>query len=170
MSANLQVFAIFESSVEGVSKEVSGSSIDQSIGFLLSATGRKVSQALTVTLQPYGVTSEQFAVLAVLLESVSDSAGITQKELSLRSQKDPTNVTRILNQLQRKGLIRRQENAEDRRSFVIHLTDKGKQLAAALVPIEEYVVRSVCNGLTDQEIIQLRAALTRINQNMTENM
>jgi DNA-binding MarR family transcriptional regulator len=132
--------------------------LDDSIGFILNHAGRRVSQLLTSRLQPYGITTEQWTVLSRLAEQ----DGISQKLLAQRAEKDQTNLTRILDHLERKGLVERRANAADRRSFLTHITAKGEELESTLAPIEQQVVQEVTGGLSAGQIAELRALLTHI--------
>lgn len=107
--------------------------LEDSFGFLINHAGRRMSQLLTLHFQAYDITTEQWTVLHRLAEQ----DGISQKELARRTEKDQTNITRILDHLQRKGLIERRANASDRRSFLTYITDKGRGLDQTLVPIEQ---------------------------------
>ncbi|PZE21234.1 MarR family winged helix-turn-helix transcriptional regulator [Paenibacillus xerothermodurans] len=136
--------------------------VSESVGFIISNTGRKLSQALTARFQPRDITSEQWSVLKKLAEE----DGITQKELSNRIEKDPTNVTRILDQLERKGWIRRAANREDRRSFLTHITEAGRELSKELTPIEAQFVEQMLHGLSAQDVAVLRGVFKQINKNI----
>ena len=71
-------------------------------------------------------------------------------------------MTRILDQLERKGLAERRANAADRRSFLTFITDKGRALIGVLTPIEKEVVNSVLDGLTENQRNTLRELLVHI--------
>jgi DNA-binding MarR family transcriptional regulator len=137
-------------------------SINHSIGFMISTTARKLNQLLTLRFQPYGITPEQWSVL----NKLSEQDGISQRELSQRTEKDPTNVTRILDQLERKGWARRDANPEDRRAFLTYVTEDGRQLNERLAPIEAEFIRNVLASLPEDEIAALRKALAGINANI----
>ncbi|GGH37927.1 MarR family winged helix-turn-helix transcriptional regulator [Paenibacillus segetis] len=137
-------------------------SIKDSLGYVITNTGRKLTQQLTLKFQPFGITSEQWAVLHWLTEE----DGITQRELSRRTEKDPTNVTRILDQLEKKGWILRGANGEDRRSFLIFVTESGRELSQELLPIEAQFTRNMVQSLADEDIAILRRALSTINDHL----
>lgn len=59
----------------------------------------------------YNLTPEQVGVLRRL----GEQEGISQKELSIRMVKDQTNIIRLLDKLEKKNLVRRGPNKEDRR-------------------------------------------------------
>lgn len=132
--------------------------LDDSIGFLINQAGRRVSQLLAIRFAAYDVTTEQWAVLSRLCEQ----DGISQKDLAGRVGKDQTNITRILDQLERKKLAERRANPEDRRSFCAYVTHDGRSLHEQLAPIEENVMLSITEGLTEQQITTAKQLLTRI--------
>lgn len=134
--------------------------LDHSLGFIINHAGRKISHLLTLHFQPYDITTEQWTVLARLAEQ----DGISQKELALRAEKDQTNITRILDQLEKKGLVERKPNVQDRRSYLAFITDKGRRLNQKLLPIENEVIQSVLHGLSDEQIHSLRANLAQITR------
>lgn len=134
--------------------------LEDSFGFILNNTGRRVTQLLNLHLQPHEITTEQFS----LLHRLNEQDGISQKELAKRVGKDQTNITRILDQLERKGLAIRKPNQEDRRSFLAYVTDEGRALDAILVPIEQEVIRQVLADLSEEDVRHLKTLLTRIEQ------
>ncbi|TVY07833.1 MarR family winged helix-turn-helix transcriptional regulator [Paenibacillus cremeus] len=140
--------------------------LDNSLGFILNHTGRKMSQLLTLQFQPHDITTEQWTVLHRLAEQ----DGISQKELAKRAEKDQTNITRILDHLERKGLVERRTNAEDRRSFLTYITEAGRTLDSTLVPIENQVIRSVLHGLTEEQIQTLRELLLHLTRNANQGI
>jgi len=134
--------------------------LEESFGFILNNTGRRVTQLLNLHLQPHEITTEQFS----LLRRLNEQDGISQKELAKRVGKDQTNITRILDQLERKGLVIRKPNQEDRRSFLAYVTDEGRALDEILVPIEQEVIRKVLADLSEENVRHLKTLLTRIEQ------
>lgn len=140
--------------------------IDHSLGFIINHAGRRLSQLLSLHYQSYDITTEQWTVLNRLAEQ----DGITQKNLAHRAEKDQTNITRILDQLERKGLVQRRPNAVDRRSFLTFITDKGRSLNEVLLPIERQVVKSTLDGLSVEDIERLRTMLVQITKNANRSI
>lgn len=130
-------------------------------GHLISSTGRKLSRLLTARFQAAGLTSEQWGVLHVLcLED-----GITQRTLSDRTDKDPTNLTRILDQLERRGLVRREAHATDRRSYLLRVTDEGRSADRALTPEETRLVSELFEGVPEEQLEAFRTVMRIVNAN-----
>lgn len=132
--------------------------IDESLGFILSNTQRKLSHFLLSKFKPYDITTEQW----VLVAKLGEENGITQKDLAERTEKDQANVTRIIDLLEKKGLVRREKNSTDRRSMLVHLTDEGEKLREQLAPIEESVVNVSLSGMSEEEKALLKDFLARI--------
>ena len=136
--------------------------IEESLGFIISRTNLKLSNYLTRKFKPYDITPEQWGLLNRLWEK----DGISQKELSETSIKDQTTITRILDKLERKGLVKRQTSPDDRRSFLIFLTDTGRSLEDKLVPIAYETLDEALQGLSEEEIKQLKILLNKIFMNV----
>ena len=132
--------------------------LEDSLGFLINHAGRKARALLGMRFHPYEITTEQWTVLNRLAEQ----DGLSQKELARRAEKDQTNLTRILGQLERKGLVVRKTNESDRRSELPYITEKGRALNDVLVPIERDVVLSIVRGLTEEQTAALRSMLLHI--------
>ncbi|OPX89876.1 MAG: Transcriptional regulator SlyA [Pelotomaculum sp. PtaB.Bin104] len=132
--------------------------IEESLGFIISRTNQKLSNYLTRKFKPYDITPEQWG----LLNRLWKKDGISQKELSEITIKDQTTVTRILDKLERKGFIKRQTCPNDRRSYLIFLTDTGRNLEDQLVSIAYEVLNEALQGISEKEIKQLKVLLNRI--------
>lgn len=137
-------------------------SFEQSLGFIISRTHAKMKNNLTKTLKPYNVTPEQWAVLNRLWEQ----DGISQKELSEKSLKDQPTTTRILDKLEQRGLIRRQANPEDRRAFLIYLTNEGRDIRYPLINLARQALAQSLKGLSKEEQAELKNLLNRITDNL----
>lgn len=136
--------------------------VDESLGFAINRTNQKLSNFLTRKFKPYDITPEQWGVLNCLWEK----EGIAQKEISKITIKDQTTLTRILDKLERKGFIKRQTTPNDRRVFLIYLTDSGRSLEEVLVPIAYEALDEALQGLSNEEIKQLKVLLNRIYVNV----
>lgn len=136
--------------------------IDDSIGFIVSRTNGKLKNTLFQRFKQYDVTPEQWVILNRLWEK----DGIPQKQLSAQSFKDQPNITRILDKLEKKGYISRGASIDDRRSYLVYLTDEGKRLKEVLVPIAIDVIKKALTGFDEAEIKQIKLFLNRIYNNL----
>jgi DNA-binding MarR family transcriptional regulator len=91
--------------------------------------------------------------------------GLSQVELADRTFKDKPNVTRMLDVLERRGLIVRQPDEEDRRAYKVFLTEMGRQLKNDLIPLAAGVLERGQKNLTNDDIKYLRRILNLIYSN-----
>jgi DNA-binding MarR family transcriptional regulator len=90
-------------------------------------------------LAPHGITPSQFHVLRILSESGGKLATLT---LAARLIERTPGITRMLDRMESKGLVRRERSPEDRRRILCGLTAKGTRLLDRLLePLEEAEAR-----------------------------
>lgn len=104
--------------------------------------------------RPYGVTAVQYNVLNVLAASAE---GLSQRELGDILVVDRSNVTGLLDRLEKAGLVKRTDHPSDRRVYRVSLTAAGRRLWMKVQPLYFKVAAQVTAGLGEQ---QLRDALT----------
>lgn len=103
--------------------------------FKLAAASRTLQKYYNNRYAEYGVTVAQSFILYALTEE--DGQNI--KSLAERLILDSSAVTGIIDRMEREGFVARTVDAHDRRSFLIYLTDKGKQTAGDIYPITNEV-------------------------------
>ncbi|AJE03503.1 MarR family winged helix-turn-helix transcriptional regulator [Geobacter pickeringii] len=136
--------------------------LDNSLDFNLVKVVNKLRCQIGRELKHLDITSEQWGVLARLWEQ----DGLNQKELAEKLLKDQANTTRILDKLVKKGWVQRVDALNDRRAYLIYLTDEGKRIVQEAYPLVFTVKDKVAKGFTDLEIESLKAMLNRVLQNL----
>ena len=108
---------------------------EKSIGYAIGKTNWHLKTLLNKLLREEncGITNEQWLVLKV----IDANPDMSQTEISEKCQKDKTNITRIIDLLEKKGCIERRKNDRDRRMYRIHATDKGQKVLKTVNPITE---------------------------------
>jgi MarR family transcriptional regulator, 2-MHQ and catechol-resistance regulon repressor len=76
------------------------------------------------------LTYSQFAVL----EALYHIGPLTAGEVSQKILKSGSNLTLVIDNLERDGLVRRERDARDRRVIHVHLTEAGKGKVQAVLP------------------------------------
>lgn len=134
------------------------------VGRQLILTGLNVKEGIkkAFVAQGYDITNEQFA----LLISLWNEDGQSQIDLCEKTCKNKSNVTRILDTMEKNNLVKRTLDKKDRRKFLIFLTDKGKSLEEPLMKIALEYAQKVVYGLNAREIEQLSDLLNRIDENV----
>ena len=111
---------------------------------------------LSPEMQAAGLTWSQFGVLEALLHL----GPLCQKDLGEKLLKSTGNITMVVDNLEREGLVRRERRAEDRRYITVSLTDAGRERIEALFPKHAQKVAELFSVLTADEQVTL-AALCR---------
>ena len=113
-------------------------------------------------LKGYPVTVEQWNVL----NHIYSKEGFNQKELAERCLKDRAALTRILDLLEKKELIRRETSPIDRREFLLYLTEKGKSTYKEILPIINENSKENLANFTEDEIDNLKYLLKKLLSNL----
>jgi len=117
----------------------------------LTRASDSVSGRVNQHLQSYDLTTSQFGVLEALYHLGSLQVG----QLGEKILKSSGNMTLVIDNLDRRGLVRRVRLKEDRRCIEIQLTDKGKALIEKILPAHVAGVVEVFDVLTTDEQSQL---------------
>lgn len=101
--------------------------------FKIDTTIKKIRNSLQRSFQRAGLnlTFDQW----VLLDNIYRDQGISQNGLAEVTFKDPPTVTRIVDLLEKKDLVKRISVASDRRKFNLFLTENGEELHERALPI-----------------------------------
>ena len=113
-----------------------------------------------------GLTFEMLQVMACLWRK----DGINQQEIANITVKDKASMTYLIDNLTKRGLVSRLEDASDRRNKLIFLSEQGKLLREKIQPLinEMYQVSGV--GVKIEELAGCMAILDRIETNLKASM
>ncbi|MCL2656551.1 MAG: MarR family transcriptional regulator [Betaproteobacteria bacterium] len=135
--------------------------IEESFGFLINAVRARMMAVMDRELTSLGITSAQWAVLV----QVADTPGCTAATLCRRVHYDTGSMTRMLDRLEEKGLIRRARSDHDRRAAYLYLTEQGQDIHARLPEYAARVLNAHFEGFTADEVNTLRSLLNRMLRN-----
>ena len=134
----------------------------ESVGYQIRATHRALQRFLQSKIEPHGITLGMWYFLRALWHE----DGLTQRELSVRvGTMEPTTLSAILI-MEKRGLVRRVRNRDDRRKWHIHLTAKGRGLKGKLLPLAREVVDTAVHNLSRGEVAQLLKALSEVQKSL----
>jgi DNA-binding MarR family transcriptional regulator len=117
--------------------------------------------ALDAELAPFDITAAQFVVLKSIAIGEAGSASGLCKDISY----DPGAMTRMLDRLERRGLVRRVAHPNDRRASNLELTAEGKAVFPKLQASGMKVLNRFLRGFTPKEARQLESFLQRMLEN-----
>jgi DNA-binding MarR family transcriptional regulator len=125
---------------------------------LLSRLGRDHARRFLDGLAPVGRRPKQFA----LLNDVALAAGSSQRQIGRRLSIDPSGLVATIDELQRRGLIERRPDRDDRRRHALHLTDEGRSTLDEGRAVARRAAGELFSGLRGDEVAQLADLLGRI--------
>ena len=126
-----------------VDREACAEAVEACACFNFAKASRSVTQLFNATLQPSGLRSTQFVLLALIhAEEPASMAGLVQRMIVDRST-----LTRNLKPLETAGLVRVTQPA-GRRGKVVRLTAKGRRKLTSAVPLWEQAQTLFVEGIS----------------------
>src|SRR5437773_2466743 len=128
---------------------------------LINRVRVELIDALDRELSQFDISAAQLIVLASVANKEADSASGLCKSISY----DPGAMTRMIDRLEQKGLVRRLPNAEDRRATNLEITTAGRALYPQLLAAKEAVAAQFLRGFSADEVRTLESLLNRMLEN-----
>jgi MarR family transcriptional regulator, 2-MHQ and catechol-resistance regulon repressor len=116
---------------------------------------------LAPQLEARGVTPSQLAVLEALLHL----GPMCQHELGKKLLRSGGNVTLVVDNLEKRGWVRRVRQPDDRRMIRIHLTEAGRRLISRVFPAHARAIAAEMSRLTASEQDLLRRICRKLGAN-----
>ena len=129
----------------------------------LEKTIRSVRESFNKVFQQehFGVSYDQW----LIIEQVKNKQGISQIEIANNTGKDRASISRIIKNLQQKGLLTKIHNEENKRANKVYLSPEGLDLSDRMVGVYNEVYNNQFLGIHEREMNLLKEILVRINQN-----
>lgn len=134
-------------------------SINLRLVIALSRTNSSLNRALQNFLNAYDLTPAQFGVL----ETLYHLGELRICELIEKTLSTSGNMTVVIRNLEKEGLIQRQVSASDRRAFVIALTDSGRGLIQPVFEEHLLLLDDFFERLNTKEKSELQSLLKKLN-------
>jgi len=120
-------------------------------------TAERMSRGVNETLRQADLTATQYNALRILRGA--GEAGASCSEISERMVTKDSDITRLLDRLEARGLISRERDTEDRRRIATRITDEGLRVLAELdVPIAQ-CHRNQLGHLGEKQLVSLSKLL-----------
>ncbi|MCP3921750.1 MAG: MarR family transcriptional regulator [Desulfobacterales bacterium] len=131
-----------------------------SLGYALGRTNWYLKTLLNKLFKEEGlnITNEQWVVLKVIYINPA----LSQTEIAEKSLKDKTNITRILDLLEKSTWIERRKDDKDRRMNRILITKQGKKILKAVDPIVQKTNEICTHSLNKKEVKELIKSLDTV--------
>jgi DNA-binding MarR family transcriptional regulator len=136
--------------------------LDSYLPSLLNRAGVRIAASFSEEVRPLGATLQMWRVLAALRERDGRRMG----DLSETTSIEVSTLTRLVDTMEKKGLVSRRRDAGDARVVALHVTPVGRRLTQRITPIAERYERVALAGFAAAEADGLKAALRRLYANM----
>lgn len=140
-----------------------GADLETMLVFNLLRTQSYLGPFIDANLREQDLTSAQFNLLLVL--RTGGDEGLLMGEIGQRLVVTKSNVTGLVDRLERQGLVERAERA-DRRATAVRLTQAGRKLLAKTVPRHAELLSELTGCLTAGEKRTLVELLTKLRREL----
>lgn len=142
------------------------------LGGLLHRIGHALYQFSESSLAEAGLSFAQYRILLDLLfcEQIEGTGQLNPSEISERQGISRNTVSSLIGNLEEQGLIERRLDREDRRRFIIALTDDGRETVRAHAAHHLHAVGDCFQMLTDREKETLGTLLMKLGQHPAINL
>ncbi|MGQ0561499.1 MAG: MarR family winged helix-turn-helix transcriptional regulator [Gemmatimonadota bacterium] len=137
-------------------------SLEQEAHLNIVRTAARLADDFDQLVKPFGITSAQYNVLRILYGA--EPEGLCRNEVRDRMLTRMPDMTRLLDRMERAGLVSRAREAEDRRQVRTRISDRGRRVLQELeVPVAEEHERRL-GHLSDAQLEQLIELLSLVRE------
>ena len=137
----------------------------ESINFLLGLICRAQRGQMNDALTDIGLYAGQ----EMFLWQLWRQDGLTQSQMVERMCVQPPTVSKMLDRMEKAGLVTRQPDSEDSRISRVYLTEQGRESERAVCDVWNTQERRMIENMTVEERILLRRLLLQVHENLTGN-
>lgn len=137
-------------------------------GYLLNKAARFMKWELSKRLEQHEVTASQWSVLKDLHlhEKDENAQSCTAAAIADRLNIDRPTMSGIISRLNKNGWIETAVNPEDKRSQLVKLTDKSRDILSVLEELSNEIVEQALRGFSQEEVEMFKSFLKRIINNL----
>ena len=125
--------------------------------FLIQIEMKKVVKNSDTNLSPIEI---------LLLRSLSEHGEVSQQQLAEQLSKDKAQITRLIQQLEKKQLITKYRNPQDKRSYIVKANNIVKEKMVGLIEYENNLVKLMLDGASEKEIQSMENLLQLMKNNL----
>jgi len=122
--------------------------LEECVGFITSNAAKELSDEFNRRLGEMGSTRVQW----IALYYIGMNEGITQKDLSDKMDLKESTVVRLIDRMEKEGVIERIKDDKDRRISKLYLTSHGKEKREKVLPIGESFSREAVEGISEEDL------------------
>jgi DNA-binding MarR family transcriptional regulator len=145
---------------------MSSKSEDLALLSLFGKVRRQLNLLATAALRPLEIGPKQ----AVLLREIRAQKALSLTELSRRTHTDPASTGKTIETLIRREWVKRTEDPDDRRRWVVSLTAAGQQAARQLETLYCGLAKDLCATMRERDREAFAHALTEISSHLERKL
>ena len=141
--------------------------LNKQIGVFLNLVHNRFKQYITTLFQKegYNITPEQFLVL----DTLWNEGKMSQQQIADTILKDKNSVVKLIDGLEKKGLVKRISNIDDRRQNLIEITQSGKEIEQNVKNIAINAVEMTICDIPKDEMVVFIKVLKKMAQNINND-
>ena len=137
---------------------------DNSLGILIANVRNSLKNHVEKELLSHNITPAQRLIILRLCKKDN----LTQRELAQDTYFKQSSLTLMLDKLERNGLIIRKPKNNDRRAYLIGITEEGRNLQEMLEKIGDETEKKALEGVNEEDIKVLTETLKKMYNNLQE--
>jgi DNA-binding MarR family transcriptional regulator len=130
-----------------------------SVGYLTKRAHSLMLDTMEPVLEARGFTFIQYVILSWLRDGIA----VNPKDICLQFRHDSGALTRVIDQLAKRGLLERVRRDRDRRKVELQLTPLGRKTIEGLIPPVVEKLNLALAEFTIPEVLELRRLLVKLN-------
>lgn len=131
--------------------------VDDRLIFLISKICQKLITNLQNAFSENGVEVTPIQVMLLFFLQKNDGSSLTQISHGLMLE-NPT-VTGLIDRLEKSGCVKRSDHPNDRRVYLVYLTEKGRKVANKALPIVKNLNEQIKEGYSREEVENFKKVL-----------
>jgi DNA-binding MarR family transcriptional regulator len=132
--------------------------VEESVGYLLARARTKLAKSVDFELAKHDITHAQGSTVLMLASGHYSTAAELARELYI----DSASITRMIDRLEKRGLIMRMPRGDDRRVINLRLTEDGVALAGQLPNLYVAVLNRNFVDFSPEEVATLKTLLRKL--------
>lgn len=133
-----------------------------SMGYLLRRVYTIMHERIESAFAGHDFTLMQWIILIYLRDGIARTAS----DISREFRHDSGAMTRVIDQLERRGLLERKRSAADRRAVELSLTALGRRTVESLLPVVVEQMNLALSPFTRDEFLQLRSLMVKLVEHL----
>jgi DNA-binding MarR family transcriptional regulator len=137
-----------------------------SIGYLIKRAQSMMMDVLENLFADRGFSFIHYAILTY----VRDGIAVNPKDICVQYRHDSGALTRVIDQLEERGLLARVRRGNDRRKVELELTDAGRKTVESLIPLVVDKLNLALGDFSREEVAEFKRLLLKLNTRLTNTL